>query len=109
LPCMLAKLARWWITVLAGVLIGGGLVLHGQVALARYLRQQVTDTFFLWKAIGNATFFLQSNDHRLALSLAEVPADVIDESDRAGWTLVIVGSLLAVCAPLLRRPASDQP
>ena len=48
--------ARWLFTFLGGALLGAGLVLHGQVALARYMRQEVDNTFFLWRAIGHATF-----------------------------------------------------
>jgi hypothetical protein len=29
---MVARFARWWLTLLGGVLIGAGLVLHGRVS-----------------------------------------------------------------------------
>lgn len=97
--------ARWFFALLGGALLGAGLVLHGQVAVARVMRHQVQNTFFLWRAIGEATFALQGDDVRIALWLNEVPESAIRESDRAAWMLVIVGSLVGVTGPLLRRPA----
>lgn len=98
--------ARWFFALFGGVLLGAGLVLHGQVAVARVMRQQVHNTFFLWRAIGEATFALQGDDVRIALWLDEVPESAIRDSDRAAWMLVIVGSLVGITGPLLRRPAS---
>lgn len=96
-------LARWFFTLLGGVLLGGGLVLHGQVAMARYMHSEVDHTFFLWRAIGRATFAFQSDDVRLALAMKEVPPAALAESDRAAWVLVIIGGCIAVTGPLLRR------
>ncbi|MEO6597784.1 MAG: hypothetical protein ABIP94_23815 [Planctomycetota bacterium] len=76
--------------MLGGVIQGSGLVLHGQVAMARYMRQEVDGTFFLWRAIGKATFVFQGGETRMALAMAEVPPHALMESDRAGWVLVIV-------------------
>jgi hypothetical protein len=101
--------ARWFFATVGGVLIGMGLVLHGQVALAHMLRDQVDRTFFLWRAIGEATIFLQSDDVRMALAMSEVPAEVLKESDLAAWTLVAVGALLACTAPLLRPEPAAAP
>jgi hypothetical protein len=106
---MVLRIARWWLTLLAGLLIGCGLFLHGQVAVAHEIRNEVAGTFFLWRAVGNVTFFLQGADHRIALTLAEVPESVLRESDRAAWTLLIVGGLLAFASPLLRRPQKGKP
>lgn len=94
------RLGRWFLTLSGGLLLGAGLVLHGQVALARWMRAEVEDTFFLWRAVGEATIFVQGGDVRFALALREVPEDVLRESDVAAWTLVAVGLLLAVAAPL---------
>ena len=102
---MMLALARWFFVLFGGALLGAGLVLHGQVALTRNIRQQVDSTFFMWRALGEATFAFQGGDTRLALAMAEVPDQALRESDRAAWVLVAVGGLLALCGPLLRRPA----
>lgn len=97
------RVARWLCAVLGGVILGAGLVLHGQVAMARYMRSEVRGTFFLWRAIGEATFAFQGEETRMALAMAEVPEQALKESDRAGWVLLVVGSLIALTGPLLRR------
>lgn len=99
----MVRLVRWLCSVLGGVILGAGLVLHGQVALARYMRNEVDHTFFLWREIGKATFAFQSGDTRMALAMAEVPEAALKESDRAAWVLVVVGSLIALTGPLLGR------
>jgi hypothetical protein len=96
---------RWFCAVFGGVVLGAGLVLHGQVALARHMRNEVDGTFFLWRALGQATFAFQGGETRMALAMAEVPEAALKESDRAGWVLVIVGGLIAVTGPLLRGGA----
>lgn len=105
MPPMLA-LARWFFVLLGGLLVGAGLVLHGQVALARHMRQEVGDTFFLWRALGDATFAFQGGETRMALAMAEVPEAALVASDRAAWVLLVVGGLVALTGPLLRRPRS---
>lgn len=95
---------RWFFALLGGVLLGSGLVLHGQVAIARVMRKEVQNTFVLWRAIGEATFAFQSDDVRIALWMNEIPDAAIQESDRAAWVLVIVGGLIGITGPLLRRP-----
>lgn len=95
--------ARWLCAVLGGAILGSGLVLHGQVAMARYMREEVDSTFFLWRAIGRATFAFQGGDTQMALAMSTVPEAALVESDRAGWVLVIVGGLVALTGPLLRR------
>lgn len=97
-------IARWGFTCLGGVLLGSGLVLNGQVALARHLQNEVENTFFLWRAIGRATIFLQGDDVQLALAMSEVSQDTLRESALAAWTLVAVGGLLALTGPLLYVP-----
>ena len=96
-------IARWLFTLIGGVLLGAGLVLHGQVALAHVMRQEVDNTFFLWRALGHATFAFQGGETRMALAMSEVPAEALQESDRAAWVLVIVGLLIAATGPMLRR------
>ncbi|HZN39332.1 MAG TPA: hypothetical protein VFD82_11050 [Planctomycetota bacterium] len=100
---MAVAIVRWFCALLGGLLLGAGLVLHGQVAIYRAMRDEVDATFFLWRAIGNATFAFQSGEHRMALALAEVPEEAIKESDRSAWVLVIIGSLVALTGPLLRE------
>lgn len=108
---MAVRIARWFFTLLGGILLGAGLVLHGQVALARYARREVAGTFFLWRELGNVTFAFQGGDTRFALAMAEVPDRVIRESDRAAWVLVTIGGLVALAGPLLRghRVAAADP
>ncbi|MFT4842121.1 MAG: hypothetical protein ACI8UD_000408 [Planctomycetota bacterium] len=96
-------IARWLFTFIGGVLLGSGLVLHGHVALARYMREEVDNTFFLWRAMGEATFAFQGGETRMALAMSEVPKEALVASDRAAWVLVIVGGLVAVTGPMLRR------
>ena len=105
-------IARWLFTLLGGLLLGAGLVLHGQVALARHMKHQVESTGWVWRALGEATFAFQSDDRRMAMAMQEVPEAALKESDRAAWVVVIVGSLVALTGPLLRRgrpaPSSKQ-
>jgi len=101
---MLLKLARWWTILLGGALLGAGLVLHGQLAVAAHMRSEVQETFFLWRAVGQATFIFQDEVTKSALFLNEVPQSVLDESDRMAWTLTFVGAMLAIVAPFFRRP-----
>jgi len=100
---MWLRLARWWLTVLGGMLIGAGLVLHGQLAVAAYLREEVGNTFFLWRAIGQVTFIFQDGVTQSALAINEVPQSVLDESDRMAWVLCLVGTMLVFSAPAARR------
>lgn len=102
-------IARWLFTLIGGVLLGSGLVLHGQVALARYMKDEVANTFFLWRALGQATFAFQRSDVRMALAMQEVPDEALRESDRAAWVLVVVGGLVSLTAPLLRRARRAAP
>jgi hypothetical protein len=96
-------LARWWVTILGGILIGGGLVLHGQIAFAKSCRSEVGSVFFLWRGVGQVTFIFQDDRTKLALWLNEIPEQVLVESDRAAWTLVVLGSVLAVTSTFFRR------
>jgi hypothetical protein len=100
---MALVLARWWLTVLGGIFLGGGLVLHGQVALARHMRDEVAETFFLWRALGRMTFVFQDDTTQLALWLDEIPDRVLRESDRGAWALIVFGASLALMAPLCRK------
>lgn len=93
---------RWFVVLLGGVLLGTGLALHGQVALAWHMRSEADHTFVLWRWLGQATFAFQGGETRVALAMREVPESALRESDRAAWTLVITGGVVALTGPLLR-------
>ena len=46
-------------------------------------------------------FSFQGGETRLALAMAEVPPEALATSDKAAWTLVLLGSAVAVVGPLL--------
>ncbi len=94
---------RLWVALLGGMLLGAGLVLHGQIAFAHYVRDEVERTFFLWRAIAEITFVFQSQDVQLALGAGVLPPAILRECDRAAWALVVIGLAVAASAPLLRR------
>ena len=95
------RFVRWLLVVIGGILAGAGLALHGQVALARYMKGEVDRTFVLWRALGQATFAFQGGETRVALAVKEVPDEALQHSDRAAWVLVIVGGLISVTGPLM--------
>lgn len=107
---MAVRIARWCFTLLGGLFLGAGLLLHGLIAVAFRMIGRVDETFFLWRAVGRATIFMLGGDRRVALALKEVPPDVLDECSRSAWMMVVVGTLLAITGPFLRgavaRPAS---
>lgn len=104
---MVLRIARWWLTLIGGVLLGMGLVLHGQVAMVYYLRNEVEGTFFLWRWIGKLTFAFQDSETQTALTAADFRVSLIREADRGAWTLVAIGVILAATAFLVRRPGTD--
>lgn len=102
------RLARWSMVLLGGVLLGGGLVLHAQVAVAYHMREEVDNTFFLWRGIGRLTFMFQKEVTQTAFSLRDIPQSVMLEADRAAWVLVGLGVVIAAssCAIRPRRRAA---
>ncbi len=93
----------------AGVMVGAGLLLYGQVRFGLYIHDEVENTFFLWRAIGEATYFLQDPETQLALALHEFDKSYLLESRRIGVTLMIIGGLIAFVTPWIqplgwRRP-----
>ncbi len=104
---MVLRVARWWLTLLGGVLLGMGLVLHGQVAAVLYAREEVEGTFFLWRWIGKLTFAFQDSKTQTALTAHDFRVSLIREADRGAWTLVAIGVILAATAFLVRRPGTD--
>jgi hypothetical protein len=96
------RLLRWFCVVFGGVLMGVGLALHGQVALARHMQNEVDRTFIVWRWLGKATFAFQGGETRMALAMREVPQSALRESDRAAWQLIGVGVVIALAGPWLR-------
>ncbi|MFQ5504563.1 MAG: hypothetical protein ACE5F1_07165 [Planctomycetota bacterium] len=99
----LLKITKTLLCFLAGTLFGAGILLYGQVRLAEYMREQVESKFFLWRAIGDATYFLQGNDVQIALTLAKLPPASLIHSKRLGITLMVLAGLIMVMLPLVRR------
>jgi len=95
------RFVRWWMVLLGGVLLGAGLCLHGQLAVAHHLRHEAQGTFFLWRMVGELTFFLQDEVTQASLWMNDVPEPVLRESGRAAWTLAVIGGLMGLSAPLL--------
>ncbi|MFO1054255.1 MAG: hypothetical protein U1F36_18710 [Planctomycetota bacterium] len=96
-------IARIWAVFLGGTLFGSGLLLHAQIMCLHYAREEVDNTFFLWRAIGGLTFVFQDDVTKAALWAHEVPEPVLRESDRAGWTLIVIGAICVV-ASLFMHP-----
>ena len=103
---MLARCVRWLLTLLGGVLIGAGLVLHGQLTVACHMREEVDNTFFLWRAVGRMTFMFQGDVTQSALILGDLPERVLVESERAAWSLLFLGAILLLAGALVRVPAA---
>jgi hypothetical protein len=105
---MAIAFVRFWARLLAGALLGAGLVLHGQVAFANYMRAEVADVFFLWRGVGQITFVFQDDRTKLGLWLNEIPQRVLVESARAAWTLIVVGGVLAMLSLAMRPHRARQ-
>lgn len=99
---MFVRLVRWWLVLIGGVLLGAGAVLHAQVALAQHSREEVQSVFFLWRGFGQLTFIFQDDETKMALWLNELPAEMLLESQRAAWTLVLVGVVVASFGTFVR-------
>ena len=81
----MAGFLRWLLATLGGVMLGAGLFLHAEVALARYMRDEVDRTFVLWRAVGEATFLFQDDETRVAMVVAEVPDEALRASESTAW------------------------
>lgn len=97
------RILRAMILILAGVLLGAGGLLLGQVAVARSMEAEVDATFFLFRAIGYATFAFQGSDVQVALAVKELPPGALEHSERVAWMLIAFGGLVWVAAPFVRR------
>ena len=106
---MVLRVARWWLTLLGGVLLGMALVLHGQVMAVQHMRNEVSSTFALWRGIGKLTFAFQDSKTQTALLAHDFPVILIREADRAAWTLAAIGVILAATAFLIHRPERKLP
>lgn len=99
------RAASWLLMLTGGVLIGAGLVLHAQVAVAHVMREEVGSTFILWRGIGRLTFSLQSQVTQTAFAIDDIPKSVLVEADRAAWVLVVIGAVVTLLSLLVRpRP-----
>lgn len=96
------KLTARLTLLLGGILIGGGLVLHAQVAVWHHMREEVDNTFFLWRGVGKLTFMFQDETTKAALTLHEIPPEVLKEADRAAWVLAVVGAVVALMSLAIR-------
>ena len=90
------KMARSTVLFASGLLLGAGLFLLGETKAALYLREQVDSTFFLWRAIGYATFIFQDDTTQMALALGDLPESAFRHSMRISWTLLVIGGLMFV-------------
>lgn len=103
-PPQMVRLARAWVLVVGGCLLGGGLVMYGQVQSLHYMRAEVSNTFILWRGIGQLTFAWQDDVTQAALWAHEVPEVVVREWNRAAWTCMALGLLACVLSTTLQAP-----
>ncbi|MBK8980395.1 MAG: hypothetical protein IPM29_31220 [Planctomycetes bacterium] len=101
---MLFRLARAFVLLMAGGLLGCGLLMMGQVHSLHYLRQEVRDTFFLWRGIGKITFAWQDDMTKAALWADDIPESVLREWEHGAWAFLALGALAALVAATMRRP-----
>jgi hypothetical protein len=97
------SLARWWMSVIGGILIGVGLLLCCQIHVVRHLRQQVEDAFFFRRWVGKVTFVAQTYDVQTALVLNKINESTIQECERIAIALLALGSACALSVPFLRK------
>lgn len=96
------RLTKFFLGLLAGLILGAGLLLFGQVKLAERMRAEVESKFFLLRAIGYATFIFQGDDVQVALTIADLPEGAIEHSHRVAVTLLVVGALILFAVPWIR-------
>lgn len=100
---LILRFARASMRFVAGLLVGLGLMLYGQLQTAELMREQVQETFWLWRNIGHATFFLQGTDVQVALLLSTIADEHYQHSNRVALTLMIVGGCLLFAAAFVRQ------
>ncbi len=82
---------------------GAGACMHGEIAVVRGVRNQVEETFFLWRGVGQLFLAFQSKSTQAALWMNQVPEEVLRDSEVAAWVLLGAGGFLACVAPFLFR------
>jgi hypothetical protein len=102
IPKRYLHLVRGFLLFLAGVFFGTGLLLFGQVKTANYMRNEVSSTFFVFRQIGYATFFLQPNENQVALALSEMPESYLVHSKRVAFSLMVFSGLILAFVPFCR-------
>lgn len=100
---MALAIARWWVVLVGGTLLGAGALLYGQVTTLYHLREEVHSTFFLWRALGHLTFVWQDDVTQAALWADECPESVLRESAHGAWTMMALGAVLCVGSAFLRK------
>ena len=73
------KWVRWWLVFAGGMLIGAGLLLCGEVAMAEHLRNEGQGVFFLWRGLAQLTFIFHDDLTRTSLFLSDLPEHVFVE------------------------------
>lgn len=96
------RVVQWLSVLLAGILVGGGLVLHAQVAVMEHLRDEADKTFILWRGIGKLTFIFQDEFTQAALMLHNFPPGFLAEADRGAWTLVVIGGVVGLVSAAIQ-------
>ncbi len=99
----IVKIFRTGLLFASGLFLGAGGFLLGQVHVARIMEEQVRSTFFLFRAIGYATFAFQGSDVQVALAIRDLPPGALEHSERAAWLLLALGALMLVATPFVRR------
>lgn len=67
------------------------------------MQEEVASTFFLFRAIGYATFVFQGDTTQVALAISELPPGALEHSERVAITLLVVGGLILVAVPFLKK------
>jgi len=91
-----AGLVRWFLHLLGGVFLGMGLLLWGQAEFLAYVRDEVEGTFFLFRWIGKISFVFMSADKKVALALADIPPEAVQESVRWAKAFLVTGAALVL-------------
>ncbi len=102
IPKRYLHMVRGFLLFLAGFFMGTGLLLFGQVKTANFMRNEVSSTFFIFRQIGYATFFLQPNENQVALALSEMPESYLVHSKRVAFSLMVFGGLVLAFVPFCR-------
>lgn len=91
------------LVLVSGLFLGAGALLYGQVRLARDMRHEVEETFFLLRIVAYVTFIFQGDEVQVALTLADLPEGAIEHSERVAVTLLVVGGLVLAAVPWIRQ------